>query len=87
MASFLVGDIWILEGVCYGFATEKSRTGPVLDAVLDRVLSQPAGPRFVAGDWNLELHELPQFPLLRARGFLEIQDLRAAITALRENAV
>ena len=80
VASFLAGDIWILGGVCYGFATDKSRTEPVLDAVIDRVLSQPVGPRFLAGDWNLELHELPQLALLRARGFVEIQDLRAART-------
>ena len=73
MASFLVGDVWILGGVCYGFATDKSRTGPILDAVLDRALSQPAGPRFLAGDWNLDA-------LLRARGFVEVQDLRAAVT-------
>ena len=57
VASFLVGDVWILGGVCYGFATDKSRTGPILDAVLDRILSQPVGPRFVAGDWNLEVQE------------------------------
>ena len=77
-ASFLVGDLWILGGVCYGFATDKARTGPILDSVLDRILSQLVGPRFIAGDWNLELHELPQFPLLRSRGFVDIQDLHAA---------
>ena len=80
VASFLVGDVWILGGVCYGFATDKSRTGPILDAVLDRIFSQPVGPRFVAGDWNLEVQELPQLALLRARGFIDIQDLRAART-------
>ena len=75
-----MGDVWIFGGVCYGFATDKARTGPILDAVLDRVLSQPVGPRFVAGDWNLELQDLPQLSLLRARGFIEVQDLKAART-------
>ena len=78
--ALLGGDVWILGGVCYGFATDKSRTGPILDAVLDRIFSQPVGPRFVAGDWNLEVQELPQLALLRARGFIDIQDLRAART-------
>ena len=78
VAGFLIGDVWITGGVCYGYATSKARTGPILDAVIDRVLSQPTGPRFIAGDWNLELHELPQAALLASRGFVEVQDLRAA---------
>ena len=82
MASFLLGDLWILGGVCYGFATDKCRTGPILDAVLDRILSQPSGPRFVAGDFNLEIQDLPQAQVLRSRGFIDVQDLRTARTGV-----
>ena len=82
VASFLVADLWILGGVCYGFATDKARTAPLLDSVVDRVLAQPSGPRFLAGDWNLEMHELPQLSRLRAHGFVEVQDLRALLTGV-----
>ena len=82
VASFLVADLWILGGVCYGFATDKARTSPLLDSVIDRVLAQRSGPRFLAGDWNLEMHELPQLSRLRAHGFVEVQDLRAALTGV-----
>ena len=78
VAAFLIEDVWVLGGVCYGFATDKGRTQSILDAVVDRVLAQASGPRFVAGDWNLEIHELPQARRLLDRGFVEIQDLRAA---------
>ena len=49
VASFLLNDVWILGGVCYGFATDKGRTSPILDAVIDRVLAQPARPALCCG--------------------------------------
>ena len=78
VASFLLGDLWVLGGVAYGYATETHRTQPILDALLDRVLAQKTGPRFVAGDWNLEFHAIPQLERLRRQGFIEVQDLRYA---------
>ena len=81
MAPLALGDVWILGGVCYSFATGKRRTVPLLEAVLDPVLSQPAGPRFIAGDLNLETRDLPQAQLLRATGFVEVQDLHVPRTS------
>ena len=78
VANFLIGDFWVLGGVAYGFATDKARTLPILDALLDRVLAQRTGPRFVSGDWNLEPHQFPQFERLRQNGFIDAQDLRYA---------
>ena len=78
VASFLVADCWILGGVCYGFATDTHRSFPLIDAVVDRVLAQPTGPRFVAGDLNLLLRKVPQLARLHSHGFAEIQDIRAA---------
>ena len=78
VANFLVNDFWVLGGVMYGFATDKARTMPVLDELLDRVLAQRTGPRFVSGDWNLEPHQLSHFERLRQEGFIDTQDLRYA---------
>ena len=78
VANFLIGDFWLLGGVAYGFATDRARTLPILDALLDRVLAQRTGPRFVSGDWNLEPHQFPQFDRLRQEGFIDVQDLRFA---------
>ena len=82
VASFLISNFWVLGGVAYGFATDKARTLPILDALLDRVLAQRTGPRFISGDWNLEAHQLPQFARLRQQGFIEVQDLRYALTGV-----
>ena len=78
VASFLIADSWVLGGVCYGFATDVHRSFPLIDAVLDRVLSQSVGPRFLAGDLNMLLHKLPQLARLHSHGFVEVQTLRAA---------
>ena len=86
VSSFLVGNLWILGGVAYGFATDKARTLPLLDALLDRVLAQRTGLRFVSGDWNLEPHQLPQLERLRQQGFIDVQDLRYARTGVPPEA-
>ena len=41
----------------------------------DRVLAQAAGPRFVAGDFNLVPEEVPHLALLRQHGFRELQEV------------
>ena len=86
VANFLMGNLWILGGVAYGFATDKARTLPILDALVDRVLAQSTGLRFVSGDWNLEPHQLPQFERLRQQGFIDAQDLRYARTGIPPEA-
>ena len=59
----------------YGYAVGKERTGDLVRAAFDRVLAQASGPRFVAGDFNLEPGEVPRTALLRQHGFRELQEV------------
>ena len=45
-----------------------------MDFALDYLLAVP-GPRFFAGDWNFEIHELSVCAKLRSAGWVEVQDL------------
>ena len=47
-------SLWILSGVCYGFASgPTSRTHQLLEHLSDRVVDAATGPRVIAGDFNL----------------------------------
>ncbi|CAE7816157.1 Pol [Symbiodinium sp. CCMP2592] len=75
VASFLVGAVWILGAVACGFPTSPSATASLLDAITDRVARQGSGPRFIAGDFNLQPHSLHHAQQWADSGFVEIQDL------------
>ena len=53
----------------------ENARGDLVRAAFDRVLAQASGPRFVAGDFNLEPEDLPHTALLRQHGFRELQEV------------
>ena len=73
--SFFIEPVWVLGVTLYGYATGRARTADLVRAAFDRVLAQPAGPRFVSGDFNLTLGEVPHLHLLRQHGFRELQEV------------
>ncbi len=44
---------------------------------------QRLGPRFLAGDWNFEPHQLAIWSRLEAAGWIEVQDLLHSIDGTR----
>ena len=73
--SFFIQPFWVLGVTMYGYATGKERTADLVREAFDRVLAQPAGPRFVSGDFNLCLEEIPHLDALRQHGFRELQEV------------
>ncbi|CAK9077894.1 unnamed protein product [Durusdinium trenchii] len=71
---------WITGGVVYGeafLATTKpvrARTEALLQE-LTRQVVHLTGPRFVAGDFNQEMHHLQEVDLWKRQGFIDLQDL------------
>ena len=73
--------LWILAGVCYGFASGPvSKTLQLLEHLSDRVVDSATGPRVLAGDFNLLEDHNPFVSHWRSRGFIEIQQLWACRT-------
>ena len=73
--------LWILAGVCYGFASgPPSRTHQLLDFLSDRVVDSATGPRVIAGDFNLLEDANPFVAHWEQRGFVEIQRLWARVS-------
>ena len=81
VAHIYLDPLWILAGVCYGFASgPPDRTLQLLEHLSDRVVDSAVGPRFIAGDFNL-LEEANPFALhWQNCGFVEVQHLWARIT-------
>ena len=77
VASFFVQPFWVQGAVLYGFATDPHRTSMLLDAVVERIVYQTRGPRFILGDFNLLPDSVPHAQELQAQGFMEIQTLAA----------
>ena len=73
--SFFIQPVWVLGVTLCGYATGRERTADLVTAAFDRVLAQPTGPRFVSGDFNLTLEEVPHLDLLRQHGFRELQEV------------
>ncbi|CAL1172412.1 unnamed protein product [Cladocopium goreaui] len=80
IGSFFSPAGWVTGSVVYGYPAgkthvdAKAKTEQLLDFVVNHLNAVP-GPRFFAGDWNFEIHELALVPLLRAAGWVEVQDL------------
>ena len=75
VAAFFVEPVWVTGAVVYGYAVGRQRTPELLEAAANRVIFQSHGPRFLAGDWNLEPHEIPFLDSWRAMGFRDVQDV------------
>ena len=73
--------VWILAGVCYGFASGPvSRTHLLLEQLTERVVDSATGPRVLAGDFNLTEEANPFQQRWAQAGFVEVQQLWARMT-------
>lgn len=79
----LVDDAWLTGGVVYGepeshlYPDRLRHTEALLQAVVGTICYLSSGPRFVAGDWNVNFGELPVFDMLAQAGFRDLQELAA----------
>ena len=78
-AAFLIANRWILGGVVYGYAAQpdtvetKNKTSAQVDLLIDRLVYQSEGLRFLAGDFNQPDDGIAAFQLLRDKGWVSIQ--------------
>ena len=78
VANVFASPLWLLAGVCYGFASgPPSQPVRLLDYLSDRVVDSATGPRVIAEDFNLLEDANPFVSLWESHGFVEIQRLRA----------
>lgn len=83
-----LNTFWLNGGVIYGippgsthpFAWE--RTMDMLDFAVTHLLEACVGPRFLAGDWNFEPHQVRSWDTLKSAGWIEIQDLWERISGI-----
>ena len=79
----LVNNVWVTGATVYGepesgsYPNQKANNEALLQAAVSQVCFLNKGPRFVAGDWNVEFGSLPVFDMLASAGFADIQDLAA----------
>ena len=70
---------WIKVGICYGYAhchnslATRQKTDDLLGHVVKKIALESNGPRIIMGDFNQPYGLLPQEDILRACGFVEIQ--------------
>ena len=68
--------VWLLAGVCYGFASgPTAHTMRLLESLSERVVDSSTGPRIIAGDFNLRKNDNPFASHWERNGFIEIQTL------------
>ena len=72
--------LWITGCTIYGtpkgatHSNAREKTDQLLSLGVDRLIDA-VGPRFIAGDWNHDLHKFESVQRLHDLGFREIQDL------------
>ena len=77
----LVNDVWVTGSTVYGgpdsgsYPQYRFHNEQLLHHAAGYVCHLARGPRYVAGDWNVDQHSLPAFDLLDAAGFVDLQDL------------
>ena len=79
-ATYLV-SFWLCGGVIYGIPpgithpNAWERTMDMLDFAVDYMIHSCVGPRYLAGDWNFEPHQIRCWQTLQSAGWIEVQDL------------
>eukprot|EP00435_Cladocopium_sp_Y103_P043110 s211_g12.t1 len=77
----LVDDTWVSGSVVYGepeshlYPDRLHHTEVLLQAAFRTIACLSTGPRFIAGDWNVEVDSLPIFSALYDAGFKDLQQL------------
>ena len=80
-----IDHCWVNGCVVYGYPAGVThlkaleRTAAMLDFAFDHLHLHCLGPRYLAGDWNFEPHQLLIWSRLEAAGWVEIQDLLQSI--------
>ena len=82
-----IADLWLSGCVVYGVPTGPThpRAKLVTDSLLNEAimhLSKMTGPRYLAGDFNHDLDDLPCIGTLKAMNFVEVQDLHFQLTGV-----
>eukprot|EP00438_Fugacium_kawagutii_P013787 Skav214466 [mRNA] locus=scaffold1167:93290:101975:+ [translate_table: standard] len=79
-AHIMVDGHWVTGGVCYGYsyqswkASVREATHALLQELSTKVMPF-AGPKFLAGDWNMEPDKCEFLQMLRSIGWQDIQDV------------
>ena len=82
-----VAGLWISGCVVYGVPTgpthpkAKRATDLILSEAVNH-LKQMTGPRYLAGDFNHDLDDLPCIEELHSLNFIEVQDLHMSLTGV-----
>ena len=75
-----INNFWLTGVSLYGLPVgpthpqAKAKTNLLVEAAVRRLLLQD-GPRYLAGDFNQDLSDVPAIQLLLSRNFIEVQDL------------
>ena len=75
-----LNNFWLTGVSLYGLPVgpthpqAKAKTNLLVEAAINRLLLQD-GPRYLAGDFNQDLSDLPSIQLLLSKHFVEVQDL------------
>lgn len=78
-ASFLMANRWIQGGVVYGIAAQpdtlatKEKTEQQISLLIERLVYNSEGLRFIAGDFNQPMDGLQSFDFLRQKGWVNVQ--------------
>lgn len=81
----LINNFWLTGVTAYGLPTgpthprAKEKCNLLIQAAVNRLLLQD-GPRFLAGDFNQDLADLPAIQVLLDHHFVEIQNLNFSLT-------
>ena len=77
----LINNVWVSGAVMYGYPQGKthqnaqSRSIQILDFLIDHMTQVATGPRYICGDLNHEIDQLPNLSRLQDLGWREAQDL------------
>ena len=84
LTTTLVNDVWVTGGTVYGepesgaYPHQRRNNEQLLHFAARHVCHLSRGPRFLAGDWNVECGSLPVFAVLEQAGFVDLQDIALA---------
>ena len=84
VAGFQYGRQWLQGGVFYGNAFQsggvstRESNNRLLSHIVHRICECARGPRFIGGDFNHFIDELPEVQKLLQQGWQEVQHLAAA---------
>eukprot|EP00435_Cladocopium_sp_Y103_P014640 s2285_g3.t1 len=79
----LIGDSWVTGATIYGepdghlYPNRLDHNASLLHHAACQVCHLQSGLRFLAGDFNMLLNEVPAFEILHGAGFKDIQDVAA----------